>query len=106
MNFLLDHDVPDPLARVLVQAGHQVVLVRTVMPPDTTDDRVFEYAMKRRLVLLTCNRDDFLQLAHCRTHAGLIVVIRRRTRIAECAQLIRLLNKAGETGLAGNINFA
>ena len=106
MNFLLDHDVPAEIARVLVQAGHQVVLVGTVMTPETADAQVLEYAVNGHLVLMTCNRDDFLRLARRRPHAGLVVVIRRRTRIAECASVIRLLKKAGETGIAGNTNFA
>jgi hypothetical protein len=35
-----------------------------------------------------------------------IIVIRRRTRAAERAALYRLLERAGETGLRGNVNFA
>ena len=64
------------------------------------------YAAANRLLLITCNRDDFIPLARSRTHFGLIVLIRRRSRIVECANLLRLLNSAGESGLAGNINFA
>lgn len=37
---------------------------------------------------------------------GLIVLIRRRSRQAECARLLQLLRQAGETGLSNNINFA
>jgi hypothetical protein len=37
---------------------------------------------------------------------GLIVLIRRRSRIIECANLLRLLDFAGESGIIGNINFA
>jgi hypothetical protein len=57
-------------------------------------------------VLITCNRDDFLKLAEAKTHVGIIVLIRRRTRAAERAALIGLLDKAGELGIRGNINFA
>jgi predicted nuclease of predicted toxin-antitoxin system len=106
VNFLLDHDVPAEVGRVLGQAGHQVVHVRTVMPPESTDDRVLQYAVKHSLVLLTCNREDFVRLAGRQAHPGLVVVIRRRTRIAECASVLRLLKRAGDTGIAGNINFA
>jgi hypothetical protein len=56
--------------------------------------------------MLTCNRDDFLPLAAKRSHPGLIILIRRRTRQSECAHLLRLIDRAGEAGLAGNINFA
>jgi hypothetical protein len=37
---------------------------------------------------------------------GPIVLIRRRSRQSECAHLLRLLGRAGETRLANNINFA
>jgi hypothetical protein len=33
-------------------------------------------------------------------------LIRRPSRILECAKLLRLLESAGESRLAGNINFA
>jgi len=32
---------------------------------------------------LTCNRDDFLNLATTRPHQGIVIVIRRRTRVDE-----------------------
>ena len=56
--------------------------------------------------MITCNRDDFLKLAAKGPHLGLIVLIRRRTPQAECANLLRLIRKAGDQGLLGNINFA
>jgi len=104
--FLLDNDVPDVVARVLMEAGHDVLLVRNVLPKRSPDPAVLDYAAANGLLLVTCNRDDFIPLARARTHSGLIVLIRRRSRIAECANLLRLLDSAGESGLAGNINFA
>jgi len=65
----------------------------------------FSSAHDNDCVLLTCNRDDFLQLARHKPHRGIIVVIRRRTRATERAALFRLLDSAGETGLKDNINF-
>ena len=41
-----------------------------------------------------------------KTHHGIIIVIRRRTRAAERAALFRLLERAGDTGIQDNINFA
>jgi predicted nuclease of predicted toxin-antitoxin system len=106
VNFLVDHDVPDEIGRVLVQAGHTVACVRKVLAPTATDDDVFHHATKHNLVLITCNRDDFLHLTRGKPHPGLIVLIRRRTRIAECSRLVRLLNAAGASGVVGNTNFA
>jgi hypothetical protein len=36
----------------------------------------------------------------------LIIVIRRETRHLECAHVLTLIARAGESGLAENINFA
>jgi predicted nuclease of predicted toxin-antitoxin system len=106
VRFLLDNDVPDTVGRVLAEAGHEVSLLRDVMAPRSSDSAVLDYAVANELMLITCNRDDFIPLARERTHTGLIVLIRRRSRIAECANLLRLVGSATESGLAGNINFA
>ena len=106
MKFLLDHDVPDDLSYLVEQLGHNVMLLRKALPGDSSDETVLQFAHDRGCVLLTCNRDDFLQLATTKPHHGIVIVIRRRTRADERAALFRLLNRAGETGLGNNINFA
>lgn len=106
MRFLLDNDVPDRVAGVLGAAGHDVVRLREILPPDSDDAAVLDPAAAQGCVLVTCNRDDFLSLARTGRQAGIIVLIRRRTRIAECAALLRLIQRAGAEGLEGNINFA
>jgi len=106
VRFLLDNDVPDTVGRVLAEAGYEVSLLRDVIAPRSSDSAVLDYAVAHELMLITCNRDDFIPLARERTHAGLIVLIRRRSRITECANLLRLVGSATESGLAGNINFA
>ena len=106
MKFLLDHDVPEDLSHLLEQLGHNVTLLRKVLPEDASDRSVLQFAHDKGCLLLTCNRDDFLQLAKQKPHHGIIVVVRRRTRAAERAALFRLLERAGETGLKNNVNFA
>ena len=106
MRFLLDHDVPERIADMLRQAGHSVLILREVLPKDTVDKDVLRYAHEHEIILITCNRDDFLSLCRHHNHSGVIVLIRRRSRIAECAALLRLIERAGVTGLTGNINFA
>ena len=106
MKFLLDHDVPDDLSYLLEELAHEVTLLRKVLPEDASDESVLQFAHDNDCVLLTCNRDDFLQLAKHKPHHGIVVVIRRRTRAAERAALFRLLDSAGEAGLKDNINFA
>jgi len=106
VKFLLDHDIPDDLSYLLEELAHEVTLLRKVLPEDASDESVLQFAHDNDCALLTCNRDDFLQLAKHKPHHGIIVVVRRRTRAAERAALFRLLESAGETGLKDNINFA
>ena len=106
MKFLLDHDVPEDLSYLLERLGHDVRLLRQVLPQDASDDSVLQFAYDKDCLLMTCNRDDFLHLAKQKPHHGIIIVIRRRSRAAERAALFRLLERAGETGLRNNINYA
>lgn len=103
---MLDHDVPDDLNYLLQELGNQVSLLRQVLRTDASDATVLQFARDNGCVLITCNRDDFVKLASQGPHHGIIVVVRRRTRAAERAALFRLLERAGETGLHNNINFA
>jgi len=106
VKFLLDHDVPDDLSYLLEELNHDVTLLRKALPGDSSDEAVFTFAHERGCVILTCNRNDFLHLATARAHHGIVIVIRRRTRADERAALFRLLERAGETGLRNNVNFA
>jgi predicted nuclease of predicted toxin-antitoxin system len=113
LKFLLDHDVPEAVAHLLRHWGHEPIRLREVLSVTASDDEVFAHAQSQRLPIISCNRNHFLALAQAavaaqppRPFAGLIVLVRRRTRQAECAHLLRLLRRAGEEGIAGNINFA
>jgi len=106
VKFLLDHDAPDDVAFSLEALGHEVARLRELAPIRIKDDEVLRLAVERDMVLITCNRDDFIEAASRVSHAGIIVLIRRKSRAQERARLVRLLDKAGETGLRGNINFA
>ena len=89
---MLDHDVPDDLSYLLDQLGHDVTLLRKALPGDSSDEAVLQFAHDRDCVLLTCNRDDFLDLARTKPHHGVVTVIRCRTRADERAALFRLWN--------------
>ena len=106
MNFFLDHDVPADVGRVLRLKGHAAQVLEEALPTTTDDLAALRYASSREWVMVTCNRRDFLRLAATERHAGLIILIRRRSRVVECAALLRLLERAGQSGIAGNINFA
>jgi len=106
VRFFLDHDIPAEVTRVLRNEGHEVVELREALDIRTSDKDVFHYAATNRMLMVTCNRDDFLKLATQPSNPGLIILIRRQTRHAECAHLLALIDRAGEAGLSGNINFA
>jgi len=48
----------------------------------------------------------FLRLAPIKPHHGIVILVRRRTRASERAALLNLIERAGESGLSININFA
>ena len=106
MKFLFDNDVPDEMAYPLVALGHAVIRLREILPVTSPDDRVLRTAAEAGLVLITCNRDDFVEAAARIDHAGVIILIRRRSRAQERAALIRLLDQAGESGIHKNLTIA
>lgn len=80
--------------------------LRDLVQATAGDDQVWRLAGKHECVLITCNRDDFLALAADSGHPGLIILVRRRSRAHERAALVALLDRAGETGILHNVNFA
>jgi predicted nuclease of predicted toxin-antitoxin system len=106
MTFLLDHDTPDDVAYSLHALGHQAVHVRKVLSERASDEEILKHAHARHWVVITCNRDDYVALVRSHPHAGVILLIRRRTRVAERAALVQLLDKAGDSGVVNNVNFA
>jgi predicted nuclease of predicted toxin-antitoxin system len=106
MIFLLDHDTPDDLAYSLQALGHQAVCLRDVLSEETADEDILAHAHKHGWIMITCNRDDYLALAKSKPHNGIIILIRKKTRVSERAALVHLLDKAGEPGIRNNINFA
>ena len=106
MKFLLDEDVPIELAHCLRAKGHAVESVWETLGARTPDDDIWRHAVHMGAILITCNRDDFLELAGTDPQTGLVILNRRCTRPAECNHVLRLLANAVESGLSRNINFA
>lgn len=106
MKFLLDHDVPEDIVYSLLALGHDVVRLREVLPATSGDEEVLNFARAQDCVVISCNRDDFLTLGAQAKHPGIVVLVRRRSRAMERAALVHLLDRAGEVGIRGNINFA
>ena len=92
MRFLVDEDVAVEVARCLRQAGHEVSLVAEVLGVRTDDVDIWHYAVLTSAIVITCNRQDFLELAGTALETGLIVLNRRRTRQAECRHVLEPKN--------------
>jgi predicted nuclease of predicted toxin-antitoxin system len=106
VKFLLDHDVHDDVIYSLLSLGHEVQKPRDILPTTTPDEEVLRMAAKENGILITCNRDDFLAIAEHQANPGIVILVRRRSRALERAALIQFIDRAGETGIRGNINFA
>ena len=102
----MDEDVAVEVVRCLRQAGHEVSLVTEVLGVRTDDVDIWHHAVRTETIVVTCNRQDFLELAGTAPETGVIILNRRRTRQAECRHVMELLSSAGEVGLQRNINFA
>ena len=82
-------------------------MLRDVLPVATPDPDAFEHVCANGMIMVTCNRNDYIALATQRQkYSGLIILVRRRTRQAECAAMLGLIQRAGESGLTNNINIA
>lgn len=57
IRFLLDNNVPDSVARVLRERGHDVELVREIMAADAKDPVVAVAAIKAQRVLVSWDKD-------------------------------------------------
>ncbi|MEO7297842.1 MAG: DUF5615 family PIN-like protein [Verrucomicrobiota bacterium] len=106
MTFLLDHDAPDDIAYSLRALEHQVIFLRDVLSIKTEDEDILDYAYRQGHIVITCNRDDYLDLGKRKPHHGIIILMRKKTRVEERAAIVHLLDCAGESGIANNINFA
>ena len=103
--------MPDEVEKVVRYWKHEVRRLREVLPVTAADLAVFEWAQREQRIIISCNRDHFLELARQavskgQPFVGLIILIRRRTRQSECAHLLSLLRRAGDSGVSGNVNLA
>lgn len=57
LKFFMDHCVPPQAGEVLSRSGHQVVLLRDVMPHDSPDDAVLARAQELGAILVSLNGD-------------------------------------------------
>jgi predicted nuclease of predicted toxin-antitoxin system len=106
LRFLIDADVPHEVAWALRNDGHSVVFSIEALGKKAPDVQIWNYAQEIDAVTLTCNRDDFLELAGNDPKVGLIILNRKRKRSIEAANVLSLIKKAGESGIISNINFA
>ena len=74
----LDEDLTDKLAFALRQRGFEAVAAHEVGLASAEDEAHLSYASEHGMILMTCNRDDFVGLARNwaaagREHSGIII---------------------------------
>src|SRR5712691_10972819 len=57
LRLLLDHNVPDSVADVFRARGHIVLLVRNILPADSTDPLVATVSEQEGCILVSADRD-------------------------------------------------
>ena len=62
IKFFIDHCIPDAVGRALSSAGHEVVLLRTELAPDSPDPLVAAVAEMNGAILVSLD-SDFKSLA-------------------------------------------
>lgn len=55
VTFLIDEDMPRSTAKELIKAGYQVLDVRDIGLRGQSDDKIFAYAQKHRMILLSAD---------------------------------------------------
>jgi predicted nuclease of predicted toxin-antitoxin system len=73
-----DEDITSRLAIALRQRGFEALAAHEAGLVSDTDEAHLIYAAAHQMVLLTCNRDDFIRLAHEwaaaeRPHYGIVI---------------------------------
>jgi len=63
VKFFLDHDVAAAVKDALERHEHEVIRLTDLLPCTAWDDDAFATAQPNHCVMITCNRDDFLNLA-------------------------------------------
>ena len=103
---MVDEDVSQEVVRCLLDGGCEELPVIDILGKQAEDGEIWKDAVQRRAIVVTCNRQDFLELAGTAPETGLVILNRRRTRQAEYGNVLRLVRQAGEACLKNNIKFA
>jgi predicted nuclease of predicted toxin-antitoxin system len=81
VRFFLDEDLSDEAARIARNLGLDAHSVHEVGRRGLSDAEQFNYAIAEEMVMVTCNRDDYLALNNLhvetgRANCGLLIVSR------------------------------
>jgi len=108
----IDEDVTSRLAPALRQRGFEVVAAHEAGLKADDDESHLAYAAEHRMILLTCNRDDFIRLAHRwaadgRQHYGIVISPQFSDRqFGELLHLVlNLLNRVTADGLMNAVCY-
>ncbi|HTT80020.1 MAG TPA: DUF5615 family PIN-like protein [Stellaceae bacterium] len=94
LRFLADNCVPDSVARILREAGHEVILLREILPTNSPDPLVASVAELNGAILISFDKD-------LRALAPRIGIGQRRFR-----RLSRIAFRCGEPEAARRLQLA
>lgn len=109
ISLYLDADVNYALAKILRQEGFEALSAWEVGQQGWKDPQQLEYAVSKRMALLTHNRDDYIPLAQeyertGRDHYG--IVVSKQLPIGEMRKLLlRLLDSVAADELKNNFRY-
>jgi len=59
-------------------SANEILQVRDVLQQEAAESLVLQFAHEHACLLMTCSRDDFIELAQHQPHHSIVVIIRRR----------------------------
>ncbi len=89
MKFLLDADVPRSIGSMLISQGHDVIDIRDIKPPGTSDTQIYHLIKEQGRILITRDLDfSNILLYPPPSNAGIIVL---RTHLFSVSELVKIV---------------
>lgn len=108
MKFLIDADVPRSVAKILISLGYDVIDIRDIRPPATTDTVIYHLITEQNRILITRDLDfSNILLYPPPPNAGIIVLRVHLLSTNEIIDIVKdILKHVPEEELIGSLVVA